>query len=132
MKFPRLLIGFKESLAASARWVGKFDDVSRRLPIMYIPRLILVRLNSVDIARQNGGTGLRWEEAGPTYHNVEKDWYEHAGYYSKTFQMWKPPASVFYEDSMVDLLAPDQRITHKRVTLLYRPLPPDVFVAESP
>lgn len=117
--------GFKESLAASARGsvnLMTYQDVTDYVYSTFNPS----QAKSVDIARQNGGTGLRWEEAGPTYHNVEKDWYEHAGYYSKTFQMWKPPASVFYEDSMVDLLAPDQRITHKRVTLLYRPLPPDV------
>lgn len=27
---------------------------------------------------------------------------------------------------MMELLAPDQRIAHKRVTILYRPLPPDI------
>ena len=117
--------GFKESLAASARGsvsLMSYQDVTDYVYSTFNPG----QAKSVDIARQNGGTGLRWEEAGPTYHNVEKNFYEHSGYYSKTLQMWKPPASVFYEDSMMELLAPDQRIAHKRVTILYRPLPPDI------
>ena len=117
--------GFRESLAASSRGsvsLMTYQDITDYVYSTFNPG----QAAAVDIARKGGGTGLRWEEAGPSYHNVEKEWYEHSGYYSKTLQMWRPPASVFYEDSIVDLLAPDQRITHKRVTILYRPLPPDV------
>lgn len=117
--------GFRESLATSSRGsvsLMTYQDITDYVYSTFNPG----QAAAVDITRKSGGTGLRWEEAGPSYHNVEKEWYEHSGYYSKTLQMWRPPASVFYEDSIVDLLAPDQRITHKRVTILYRPLPPDV------
>lgn len=83
--------------------------------------------HQIDIARMaDGGTNLRWEEAGPTYADAEnKDYYEHSDYYTKSFQMWKPPSSLFFEDSLRPLLAPDFNLEKKRVTIIYRPMSSD-------
>lgn len=81
---------------------------------------------SIDMARMTEeGTGIRWEEAGPTYAESEKDWYEHSNFYSKGFQMWKPPATLFFEDSLKPLLQPDFSLERKRVTIIYRPMASD-------
>lgn len=116
--------GFRESLAYSSGGsvnLMTYQDVTDFMYAAYNPG----EATAVEIARQSGGTGIRWEDAGPTYHNAEKDWYEHSGYYSKTFQMWRPPAATFFEDSMTELLRSDPRMTRKCVTILYRPLRQD-------
>lgn len=82
--------------------------------------------HSIDLARMSeAGTTIRWEESGPTFADAEKDWYSHSNYYTKCFQMWKPPATLFFEDSLRPLLSPDFSLEKKRVTLIYRPLPTD-------
>ncbi|WP_144938640.1 SCO6880 family protein [Rothia kristinae] len=88
--------------------------------------------DAIDRARMtDGGTGLRWEEAGPTYAEAHKDFYEHSNFFSKTFQQWRPPQALFLEDSLRTLLEPDLGIERKRVTILYRPMTPDKSQQEA-
>ncbi|MGO2519969.1 MAG: SCO6880 family protein [Microbacterium sp.] len=82
---------------------------------------------AVEQARLSGvGTGLTWEEVGPVVADANRsDRYEHSGGYSQTFQVWKPPAGVFRESSLMALLKPDDISEQKRVTILYRPMTPE-------
>ncbi|WP_421084763.1 SCO6880 family protein [Rothia nasimurium] len=121
-----IIHGFVNSISEAAGGVTNLMDsqsITDHIYVMYNPDKSM----AVDQAKNTAeGTGLLWEEVGPTYHEVEKDWYEHSGYYSKSFQMWKPPAALFYEDSMKALLSPEPLAERKVVTLLYRPLSNDV------
>lgn len=83
---------------------------------------------AVERARLSGvGTGLTWEEVGPVhaFNDVERRRYEHGGGFSQSFQVWKAPAGVFRESSLMALLKPDDISEQKRVTILYRPLTAD-------
>lgn len=121
-----IIHGFMNSISEAAGGVTNLMDsqsITDHVYTMYNPGQSM----AVDQAKITAeGTGLSWEEAGPTYHEVEKDWYEHSNFYSKSFQMWKPPAALFYEDSMKALLSPEPLAERKVVTLLYRPLSNDV------
>ncbi|SJN25106.1 putative integral membrane protein [Microbacterium esteraromaticum] len=79
---------------------------------------------AVERARLSGvGTGLTWEEVGPVYANADNiERYEHGAGFSQSFQVWRAPAGVFRESSMMALLKPDDISEQKRVTILYRPM----------
>src|SRR5690606_7904867 len=78
---------------------------------------------AVEQARLSGvGTGLSWEEVGPVHAVNEVDRYEHGGGLSLSFQVWRAPAGVFRESSLMALLKADGISEQKRVTILYRPL----------
>lgn len=85
---------------------------------------------AVERARLSGtGTGLSWEEVGPSYARAFPDRYEHGGGTSMSFQVWRAPAGVFRENSLEAILMPDGLSELKRVTLLYRPLSPELSQA---
>ena len=75
----------------------------------------------IEEARAEGGTGLHWDEAGPSALDVGYDMLRHDGAYSMSWQMAAPPRGVVYSVSMAELLLPHRQIDRKRVTLLYRP-----------
>lgn len=78
---------------------------------------------AVEQARLSGsGTGLTWEEVGPVHAVNAGDRYEHGAGISQTFQVWRAPAGVFRENSLMALMKPDEISEQKRVTVLYRPL----------
>ena len=117
--------GFAEGLSASSSGAVTIMD-AQSVTDYYFTCYNPDKDTAVDQARQEpGGTGLVWENIGPTYHEAEEDWYEHSKFYSKSFQMWRPPMSLFYEDSLKALLEPDQKFVKKRVTLFFRPQGPD-------
>ncbi|WP_237223473.1 SCO6880 family protein [Rothia nasimurium] len=116
---------FKDTLSAAAAGTVRLMD-AQSITDSFYSAYNPGQAHSIDVARMaDGGTNLRWEEAGPTYHDAEKDYYAHSGYYTKSFQMWKPPATLFMEDSLRSLLSPDANLEKKRVTLIYRPLAQD-------
>ena len=81
------------------------------------------RAVAVEQARLSGvGTGLTWEEVGPVYAVNELDRYVHSGGISQSFQVWRAPAGVFRESSLMALMRADGLSEQKRVTILYRPL----------
>lgn len=81
------------------------------------------RAVAVEQARLSGvGTGLTWEEIGPVHAVNELDRYEHGGGISQSFQVWRAPAGVFRESSLMALMRADDVSEQKRVTILYRPL----------
>lgn len=78
---------------------------------------------AVERSRLSGtGTGLTWHEVGPVHAVNKLDRYEHGTGISQSFQVWRAPAGVFRESSLMALLAPDDVSEQKRVTILYRPL----------
>ncbi len=78
---------------------------------------------AVERARLSGaGTGLTWQEVGPVYASSKVDRYEHGAGISQSFQVWRAPAGVFRESSLMALLSPDEISEQKRVTIMYRPL----------
>lgn len=77
--------------------------------------------NDVEDARRDGGTGLRWEEAGPVRLRPEDDCLQHDRAWSRTWQMLEPPKGAFQSDCLSRLLSPHPEISRKRVAMLYRP-----------
>lgn len=117
--------GFAEGLSASSSGSVTMMD-AQSITDYYFTCYNPDKDTAVDQARQEPeGTGLVWENIGPTYHEAEQDYYEHSKFYSKSFQMWKPPMALFHEDSMKALLEPDNKLVKKRVTLFFRPQAPD-------
>ncbi|NYI72731.1 hypothetical protein GGQ54_003345 [Naumannella cuiyingiana] len=78
----------------------------------------------VQEARQTGeGTGMVWEDAGPTFlDDRDPKVLRHDRAFSISWQMLEAPRSPVPSDTLKILLAPHPEITRKRVTLLYRPL----------
>ncbi|NVC25150.1 hypothetical protein E7Z53_17140 [Kocuria salina] len=78
------------------------------------------------------GTGLSWEEVGPTSAEVlaKPMCYAHSGAVSKSWQMFGAPSGVFREWGLRALLEPDDRFMQKRVTVFYRPADPQSSVRE--
>lgn len=79
---------------------------------------------AVERARLSGvGTGLTWEEVGPVYANADNvERYEHGAGFSQSFQVWRAPAGVFRESSMMALLKPDDISERSGHRILYRPM----------
>ncbi|MEU7314825.1 SCO6880 family protein [Streptomyces sp. NPDC007083] len=75
----------------------------------------------VEEARAAGGTGLTWDEAGPTAAQEEWDHYRHDGVHSITWAMTEAPQGEVFSNVLTGLVQPSRDIARKRVTLLYRP-----------
>lgn len=96
-------------------------DVTDQVHVAYNPDTAL----AVERARLTGqGTGLSWEEVGPADAHATRVAYHHGSFVSRSFQVWKPPAGVFRENSLVAVLSPNPVCEQNRVTLLYRTFSP--------
>lgn len=80
---------------------------------------------AVEEAQANGGTGLSWEDAGPSFALDAFDHYRHDRAISKSWTMYEGPRGAFTSNSLARLTAPSAGALRKRVTLLYRPIPAD-------
>lgn len=86
----------------------------------------------VEHARENGGTGITWSQAGPIAAHNAFDRYEHESAVSRVWQMKEPAGGgVFFATTLRSLLAPHKDLGRKRVTLLYRPETPAASVAAA-
>lgn len=81
--------------------------------------------SAIEEAQANGGTGLRWEDAGPSFAVDAFDYYRHDRAFSKTWTMYEGPRGSFMANSVQRLTAPTEGALRKRVTFLYRPIPAD-------
>ncbi|MCB7138250.1 SCO6880 family protein [Cellulosimicrobium marinum] len=78
----------------------------------------------IEQARADGGTGLSWAEAGPTWHDDGAlEVYYHDRAVSKSWQMYRGPNGMFFSNSLRRLVEPTPGVLRKRVTILYRPIP---------
>ncbi len=75
----------------------------------------------VEEARAAGGTGLTWDQAGPTAAQEAWDHYRHDGVHSVTWAMTEAPQGEVFANVLTGLVQPSRDIARKRVTLLYRP-----------
>lgn len=71
--------------------------------------------------RDDGGTGLTWEEAGPVRLRPYDDLLQHDRAYSQSWQMTEPSTGSISDRQLQRLLSPSKDIERKRVALLYRP-----------
>lgn len=79
--------------------------------------------SQIEEAQAEGGTGLRWEDAGPAFALDAFDHYRHDRAFSKSWTMYEGPRGVFHASALRRILEPTPDVLRKRVTLLYRPIP---------
>ena len=77
----------------------------------------------VEEARAEGGTGLDWEDAGPTFALDAFDHYRHDRAFSKSWTMYRGPRGLFYKNALRRATQPTDGVLRKRITMLYRPVP---------
>lgn len=80
---------------------------------------------TVEEMQNDGGTGLRWEDAGPAFARDDFEQYRHDRAVSKSWTMWEGPSGHYTADSLKRVLKPASGVLRKRVTLLYRPIATD-------
>ena len=79
---------------------------------------------ALEDAKARGETPeLRWSQVGPSYAQAFPDRYEHESGYSITWAMAGVP-SEWRNNVLERLIAPHPDIDRKRITLVYRPIPP--------
>lgn len=118
-RLPELLATLKMTGAGGSVRACTAQDIVDFTRVAYDPTVA----TAVEAARTDGGTGLTWSEAGPSFTDTEFDRYHHDRAVSRTWQMWRPPQGIFYSNALRALLEPTTRVLRKRVTLLYRPVP---------
>jgi hypothetical protein len=80
----------------------------------------------IEEARAEEGTGLDWEDAGPTFALDAFDHYRHDRAFSKSWTMYEGPRGLFYKESLRRAMEPPKDgMLRKRITMLYRPIPSD-------
>ncbi|MEX3600919.1 SCO6880 family protein [Kocuria carniphila] len=128
-----IIPGFLELASASGGGAVELmhtSDLTDLAHIAYNPHAAA----SVERARlTSAGTGLTWDEIGPTYHEVRETpmhHLEHSDAYSKSWQLRLPPSGTFRETGLQSLLGPDDRFMQKRVTVFYRPADPETSQKE--
>lgn len=77
----------------------------------------------VEQMQTDGGTGLGWEDAGPSFAQDSFEYYRHDRAVSKSWTMYQGPEGHFTSSSLKRVLEPSPGLLRKRVTLLYRPIP---------
>lgn len=69
------------------------------------------------------GTGLTWEEAGPSFMVDGFDTLRHDRAFSRSWTMWRGPSGHFRSNALARVVEPSPELLRKRVTLLFRPIP---------
>ncbi len=116
-QIPSLLAGLTKTGAGTGVRALRAQDIVDSTRVAYDPAVA----EHVEQARQEGGTGLTWAEAGPTGAVEGWDSYRHDGGWSRTWYMTSPHRGAFPAEALSRLLSPHKDITRKRVTILYRP-----------
>lgn len=114
---PTIIGLLRVSGAGQSVRVMTAEDITDAIRVAFDPTVV----NDVEEARRAGGTGLRWEEAGPVRLRPEDDCLQHDRAWSRTWQMLEPPKGAFQSDCLSRLLSPHPEISRKRVAMLYRP-----------
>lgn len=119
IRLPTLIDHLKHTGAGSALRACRAADLTDTVRVAFDPEVAPL----VEEARSDGGTGLAWNEAGPTWARTHYDRYEHEGAVSVSHMMIEPPRGTYYTLSLARLLAPSPKVARKRVAILYRPTP---------
>jgi len=119
-KLPGIISGLANTGAGAVRpnTAQEIIDFTR---VAYDPTTAV----AVEEAQAAGGTGLAWEDAGPSFAVDAFDHYRHDRAVSKSWTMYEGPRGAFMSNSLARLTAPSEGALRKRVTLLYRPIPAD-------
>lgn len=119
-KLPGILSGLANTGAGAVRpcTAQEIIDFTR---IAYDPTTAAV----IEEKQAAEGTGLRWEDSGPSFAQDAFDCYRHDRAVSKSWTMYEGPRGVITSHALARLTAPSQGALRKRVTLLYRPIPAD-------
>jgi hypothetical protein len=75
----------------------------------------------VDAARESGGSGISWAEAGPVAAQEFWGCLRHDSGVSTTWCMEEAPRGAVLSSVLTQLVSPHPQLPRKRVTLLYRP-----------
>lgn len=118
-RLPVILAGLYDTGAGTTVRAATAQDIIDATRTAYDPTT--ARL--IEEARAEGGTGLRWEDAGPSFHLDGFELYRHDRAWSKSWTMYEGPRGIFYATSLRRVLEPTSDVLRKRVTLLYRPIP---------
>ena len=74
-----------------------------------------------EVRAEGGDPGITWDTAGPSGQLESWDSLRHDSAASITWQMIEPPVSAVQSRVLERLLAADENVDRKRVTLIYRP-----------
>jgi hypothetical protein len=118
-RLPVLLSSLWETGAGTAVRACTAQDIVDFTRTAYDPTVS----TQIEQARADGGTGLTWNDAGPSYAEDLIDHYRHDRAVSKTWQMYQAPKGLFYSTALRRLVEPTKGVLRKRVTILYRPIP---------
>jgi hypothetical protein len=116
-RLPGLLHQLRATGAGAARALTA-AEVAELVRIAYDP----AAATAVEEIRAAGGDpGIRWADAGPAGQLEAWDCLRHDSAASITWQMVEPPASAVQSRVLERLLAAEEGVDRKRVTLTYRP-----------
>ncbi|QCU79610.1 hypothetical protein E7744_14925 (plasmid) [Citricoccus sp. SGAir0253] len=117
-RLPGLVGGLQGTGAGSVKacTAAQIIDFTR---VAYDPTVASI----VEEMQASGGTGLGWEDAGPSFAQDSFEHYRHDRAVSKSWTMYQGPAGNFTANSLKRVLEPSPGLLRKRVTLLYRPIP---------
>lgn len=118
-RLPELLATLRVTGAGGSIRACTAQDIVDFTRVAYDPTVA----TAVEAARVEGGTGLSWDEAGPSIADAQLDAYFHDRAVSRTWQMWRPPTGMFYSNVLKALVEPTKGVLRKRVTMIYRPVP---------
>lgn len=125
-----LLPSIREQIAqaggGAARALG-MEEITRMVRVAYDPAA------QETIEESDEPPYIAWEDCGPLMHEAGWSHYSHDSGLSRTWEMVDPPQSNVTADTLTRLLSPLADCDRKRVTVLYRMLPPDktMFMAEQ-
>ncbi|CAI9411624.1 SCO6880 family protein [Aestuariimicrobium sp. T2.26MG-19.2B] len=114
---PTILTSLRLAGAGETAHLMGSVDIADMVRVAFDPSVA----TTVDEARREGGTELRWDEVGPVRLEPYDDRVRHDRAWSASWQMLEPPAGVFSSTQLRDLLRPHPDVMRKRVCLVYRP-----------
>lgn len=119
-RLPIIIAGLHDTGAGTTVRACTAQDIVDHTRSAYDPTVA----TEIEAARATPeGTGLRWEDAGPSFARAGFDTYQHDRAWSKTWTMYEGPRGMFYSTALRRALEPMADVLRKRVTILYRPIP---------
>ena len=119
-RLPGLLHQLRATGAGAARAMTP-PEIAEMVRVAYDPA---VAPAVGEVRSQGGDPGISWDDAGPAGQLEAWDSLRHDSAASITWQMVEPPASAVQSRVLERLLAADENVDRKRVTLIYRPHSP--------
>lgn len=125
-----LLPSIRAQIAAAGGGAARalsMDEIARMMRVAFDPKA------QETFEEMDEPAVVDWADCGPSACEAGWDWYKHDSGLSRTWEMVDPPRSNVTADTLARLLAPLPDCDRKRVTVLYRMLPPDktMFMAEQ-